>query len=258
LTSPPQYVDPTDSGVDSLPPPGSAPDGAMTVSVDSHSESGVVDANSTGEPRFDALRPIADANSADIDEAVDRKEAPDRLPADVTVNVDTSLDMANCGSNLLCATIDQQQLLSNAAVMPAASAQSAQTFTVGRTGKLVGANLRTQCSPGGSIVVEVQGVLNGSPDDKVLATGALTGTACDSVGLFGTVAFLPAVDVAPRSQLALVIRSNSTYYYSAYTNLTGAPRDTYVGGGALSKTSATASWVSHGLDDMVFQTLVLP
>jgi PEP-CTERM motif len=181
-------------------------------------------------------------------------------------------------SSVVSATpiIDQEFIpnsgtLAEASIQPGASGPSyGQTFTVGISGRLVGADLALDAvRPGralNNVLVEVTTTLGGFPTSTVLGNGTIPGASIplwSSSGLFSHVDFLSAPAVTAGQQLALLFFGEGNLTDDPNILVQNSPDVLYPGGQAV--IFASGAWHPAvnffggwpGSDNFWFRTYVI-
>ena len=129
----------------------------------------------------------------------------------------------------------------------------AQTFVVGRNGRLVGVRFDLLCRAGEEATLEIQGVTGTIPDGKVLHTQLVRGPppSQDAFDERWLIALTTPVVVRNGDRLAVVIRFRGTP--SCTVDFT---RDCYAGGLMATFGGDPATWASDPDRDIAFRTYV--
>lgn len=192
----------------------------------------------------------------------DQRGAPRPVDGDGdgTVNCDIGAFEGDSVSPPPPPVLDQEQPLIDSTVGGAIQSDQdlAQIVTAGITGALTEVRFPVFCYTGDDLIVEIQGVAGGAPNDVVLTSQTIPGTSLPtgSVG-FSSLALSAPVFFSAGSSFAIVLRSTGSCAV-----FQGPIGDPYPGGdGWFRSASNSNKWVplgNFGGSDLPFQTFVSP
>ena len=175
-----------------------------------------------------------------------------------------------CAAEAGCGGVDQQQngtLNTNTSLF--LGHFLAQTFTPGRSGRLVGVRANISCSSNAMLRTELRTAANGIPTDTVRAATTATGSALDAQpkpldNMVVAAWFEQPVMLQEGVTMALVLSQTgdpgAMCVLSTYSAIFDSkPGDTYAGGNvAFIDPPTTPAWKVLPKDDIGFQTLMAP
>lgn len=126
----------------------------------------------------------------------------------------------------------------------------AQIVTVDLSGELTGVRLPVSCARG-TFHLEIQGVTDGLPDGRVLASEDLTEAPPDPASTFRTLPLTGRPFVQEGEFIALLLGTSGTC-----TIHRDAPGDSYPFGTGLFRPEGSESWIYLGGEALPFQTLM--
>jgi uncharacterized repeat protein (TIGR01451 family) len=161
--------------------------------------------------------------------------------------------------------LDQQQpvvdlFIGGLAVGGGSQQALAQTVTAGISGDLAEVQLPVSCDPGSNLLVEIEGVSNGIPNNTVLASQVVSGSGLLGGGAFNPIDFSNPARIGAGSQFAIVLTSTGSCGI-----FQGPPGDSYSGGNLyfIALPNPPGLWVCNCMFagasfDLPFKTLVSP
>jgi hypothetical protein len=136
----------------------------------------------------------------------------------------------------------------------------AQTMTAGISGELAEVQLPAACDPGSDLLVQIEGVSGGTPNNAVLASQLVAGTSLSGGGVFNPIDFSKPARIEAGSQFAIVLTSTGSCGI-----FQGPSGNSYSGGNLffIALPNPAGVWVCNcdfagASFDLPFKTLVNP